>query len=120
MTGPSQLADGGSASGCRRARQSFFPIRRGDADAAGQVVEQARRFGCPTVGIFYPRGETGPEERTEEFDGELRASDPSAFATLIGHCVQVGVDMGFDLIKTQYTGSEETFRRVMDVAGPFR
>lgn len=83
--------------------------------AAGGVVEQARRYGLPAVGIMYPRGEH--KGQTEEFL-TLKEEEPDHYTELVGHCVQVGVDMGFDLIKTQYTGSEESFRRVMKSAGP--
>lgn len=82
--------------------------------AGGEVVEQARRYGLPVVGIIYPRGER--EGRPEDFVS-LKAEDPDAYSELVAHCVQVGVDMGFDLIKTQYTGSVESFRRVMNCAG---
>jgi DhnA family fructose-bisphosphate aldolase class Ia len=83
--------------------------------AGGGIIEQARRYGIPTVGIMYPRGELDGEP--EEFLA-LKAEAPERYAELVGHCVQVGVDMGFDLIKTQYTGSENTFRRVIAAAGP--
>lgn len=82
-------------------------------EAAGQVVEDARRYGLPTVGILYPRGER--DGRPEEFE-EMKLGDPNAYGELVGHCIQVAVDLGFDLIKTQYTGSEETFRQAMACA----
>lgn len=81
---------------------------------AGEVVESARKYGLPTMGIMYPRGEVGGE--AEEFES-LRDEDPDAYTELVGHCVQVGVDLGVDIIKTQFTGSAETFKRVAYLAG---
>lgn len=82
---------------------------------AGEVVERARERGLPSVGIMYPRGET-KDEKPEEFI-QLLKTDPAAYAELVGHCVQVGVDLGVDLIKTQFTGSTESFEKVVYLAG---
>jgi DhnA family fructose-bisphosphate aldolase class Ia len=82
---------------------------------AGEVVEAARSRGVPVVGIMYPRGDR-EDGKPEEFLTLLK-SDPRAYTELVGHCVQVGVDLGVDLIKTQYTGSTESFREIVYLAG---
>ena len=70
-------------------------------DQAGMIVEEAAALGMPALGIVYPRGEIG--ETDNNFD-DLKANDPLAYADMLAHCVSTGVDIGFDVIKTQFVG----------------
>ncbi len=81
---------------------------------AGIIIEEADKYGLPTVGIIYPRGENQDGSTNDNYD--LKENDNSSFTELVGHCVQLGVDLGVDLIKTQYTGSMESFVKVITVA----
>jgi fructose-bisphosphate aldolase/2-amino-3,7-dideoxy-D-threo-hept-6-ulosonate synthase len=77
------------------------------------VVRDAERFGMPTLALMYARGEKGAAD--DNFDSE-RLGDGESYATRIRHAVRVGVELGADVIKTQYTGSAESFRSVVDVS----
>ncbi|MEY9607052.1 DhnA family fructose-bisphosphate aldolase class Ia [Bradyrhizobium japonicum] len=78
--------------------------------AASEVIAEADRFGIPTLGIIYPRGERGGLDNNYD---DLKKSDPSAFAGMIAHCTALGADLGFDIIKTMYTDNSEMFRSVV-------
>lgn len=80
---------------------------------ASRVIEKAARFGIPVLGIIYPRGEGLRGD--EDFEA-LKESEPIRYAEYVAHCVAVGRDLGFDLIKTKFTGDADTFRLVTQVA----
>ncbi len=65
-------------------------------ESAGEVVRDCNRWGMPLLIMIYPRG-TG--------------IDPTSPQS-VGHCVRVAEELGADLIKTNYTGDPETFRRI--------
>jgi DhnA family fructose-bisphosphate aldolase class Ia len=76
----------------------------------GRVNKECSRFGMPLFAIMYPRREA--DGRDDNYE-ELRRSQPEAYAKLVRHAVRVGVELGADLIKTQYTGSLDTFTTVI-------
>ncbi len=78
---------------------------------AASIVEQAERYDMPTVGIIYPRGENSDGSPNE--NDELKQVDPEAYSEIVAHCAQIGVDLGVDLIKTQYTGTPKSFEKVI-------
>lgn len=78
---------------------------------AAFIIEQADRYEIPTVGILYPRGENSDGSTNE--NEELKQNDPEAYSQIVAHCVQIGVDLGVDLIKTQYTGTNKSFEKVI-------
>jgi len=80
---------------------------------AGAIVEEAAALGLPCLGIVYPRAEDGHFDNNFDL---LRQNDPQAYADLVAHCVSVGVDLGFDVIKTQFVGPPEVFRPVVRAA----
>lgn len=65
-------------------------------ESAGEVVRDCNRWGIPLLIMIYPRG---------------KGIDPTSPQS-IGHCVRVAEELGADLIKTNYTGDPETFRRI--------
>ncbi len=65
-------------------------------ESAGQVVKDCNRWGMPLLVMIYPRGKG------------IDATSPQA----VGHCVRVAEELGADLIKTNYTGDTESFRRI--------
>lgn len=81
---------------------------------AGFIIEQAARYSMPVVGIMYPRGESDSSD-VEEYD-LLRKNEPKKFTQLIAHCVQIGVDLGVDLIKTQYLGEDQNYEALLNVS----
>lgn len=82
---------------------------------AGEIVSEAQKYNMPVCGIIYPRGENSDNSDNNYFD--LKIKDNNAYCDLITHCVSLGVDIGFDFIKTQYTGSKESFKQVIKTAG---
>lgn len=67
-----------------------------------QVQERARDYGLPVIGWMYPRGEYVPND-----------TDP----TIVAYGARVGLELGCDALKVKYTGSVDSFRRVVQLAG---
>ena len=64
----------------------------------GHVSEQCHRLGVPLLGMMYARGEN------LQIDG-----DPT---NGVAHAVRLGWELGCDVVKTQWTGSMESFEIV--------
>jgi len=65
-------------------------------ESGAKVVRDCNRWGVPLLVMIYPRGKG------------IDAFSPQA----IGHCVRVAEELGADLIKTNYPGDPESFRRI--------
>jgi len=65
----------------------------------GKVSEECEVFGMPLLAMMYPRG---PKIQSEH--------DP----TLVAHAARIGAELGADIIKTNYTGSIESFKAVVE------
>lgn len=65
----------------------------------GSVADKCDALGVPLLAMMYPRGAKIPSEH-----------DPEAVAL----AARLGAELGADIIKTNYTGDIETFRRVVD------
>lgn len=64
----------------------------------GALADQCDSFGMPLLAMMYPRG---PNIRNEnEFD-------------VVSHAARIGAELGADVVKTVYTGDQESFRRVV-------
>jgi len=64
----------------------------------GQVAREARDWGMPLLAMMYPRG----EKIKDEYDPQV-----------IQHVARLGAELGADLVKVSYTGSVESFRKVV-------
>lgn len=64
----------------------------------GQVSAQARAWGMPLLAMMYTRGE--------------KAKDPYDPA-IVSHAARVGAELGADMVKVSYTGSAESFKKVV-------
>jgi len=64
----------------------------------GTVARDAVEWGMPLLAMMYPRG----EKIKDEYDPQV-----------IAHVARLGAELGADLIKVSYTGSVESFRRVV-------
>jgi len=64
----------------------------------GQVAKICEEWGMPLLAMMYPRG----EKIKNEYDVEV-----------VKHAARIGAELGADVVKTNYTGSEETFREVV-------
>jgi len=64
----------------------------------GRVETKCRQLGMPILALMYPRG-PGIKNR---FDVQY-----------VEYAARLGAELGVDMVKTYYTGSTETFRRVV-------
>lgn len=67
----------------------------------GQISKQAASFGMPLVAHIYPRGSL--IEKKDQYEWKN-----------VAYAVRAGAELGVELIKTNYTGSPETFSRVVE------
>lgn len=65
----------------------------------GLVAKEADRWGVPLLAMVYPRGK-----------GVKDPYDPN----LVAHGARLGAELGADVVKVPYTGSPETFRKVVE------
>lgn len=79
----------------------------------GKISEACNYYDMPLMAIMYPRGESGSVVNNYY---ELKKKSPEKYKELVMHCVRIAVELGADIIKTQYTGSVESFRDVIHVA----
>ncbi|HPP87661.1 MAG TPA: 2-amino-3,7-dideoxy-D-threo-hept-6-ulosonate synthase, partial [bacterium] len=64
----------------------------------GNVVEECMEWGMPLIAMMYPRGKKINQEND---------------VNVVKHAARVGAELGADIIKTNYTGSPETFAEVI-------
>ncbi|RJR38424.1 MAG: fructose-bisphosphate aldolase [Deltaproteobacteria bacterium] len=64
----------------------------------GRVARECREWGLPLLTMMYPRG----EKIKDEYD-----------TGVIMHVARLGAELGADIVKVSYTGSVESFRRVV-------
>jgi fructose-bisphosphate aldolase/2-amino-3,7-dideoxy-D-threo-hept-6-ulosonate synthase len=64
----------------------------------GRVADRCDEFGIPLLAMMYPRGPTIKSEH-----------DPKAVA----HAARLGAELGADIIKTNYTGDQESFKDII-------
>ncbi|HTY51588.1 MAG TPA: 2-amino-3,7-dideoxy-D-threo-hept-6-ulosonate synthase [Methanomicrobiales archaeon] len=65
---------------------------------AGRISRDCTKWGLPLLVMIYPRGKN------------VDATSPTA----IGHCVRVAEEIGADFIKTNYPGSPEAFKKIVE------
>jgi fructose-bisphosphate aldolase / 2-amino-3,7-dideoxy-D-threo-hept-6-ulosonate synthase len=64
----------------------------------GFVSKQCEELGLPMLAMMYPRG----KNIHNQYDVDL-----------IAHVCRVGAEMGADVVKTNYTGDPDTFKKVI-------
>lgn len=79
-----------------------------------KVTAKAHAIGIPVLAICYPRHEAPTHDAENYID--LKKNDTPAYTQLVAHCVRVAAEIGVDVIKTQYTGSTTSFRKVIQAA----
>ena len=65
----------------------------------GKVADECDLLGMPLLAMMYPRG---PKIANEH------AADP------VAHAARIGAELGADIVKTNYTGDTQSFRRVVE------
>jgi DhnA family fructose-bisphosphate aldolase class Ia len=73
-----------------------------------RTVEEAEVFGVPVVAIVYPR-RLDPDTGLDDNYLTLRENEPAEYGALVAHCVRAGSELGASVVKTVYTGNENTF-----------
>jgi class I fructose-bisphosphate aldolase len=69
------------------------------------LVREAERMGMPVIAHAYPNGSLVPPDAVYS-------------AVQVRYAARLVMELGVDIVKTFYTGSVETFARVVDVAAP--
>jgi len=64
----------------------------------GSISERCQFWGMPLLAMMYPRGEKISDQNDVQF---------------VKHAARVGAELGADIVKTNYTGSPETFKEVV-------
>ncbi len=65
----------------------------------GRLCSEANEWGMPVLAMMYARG----PKITNEYD-----------PAVVAHCARVGVELGADIVKVNYTGDMDSFTRVVD------
>lgn len=65
----------------------------------GEISRSCNEWGMPLLAMMYPRGRKIKNEYAEEY---------------VAHAARVGAELGADIVKTSYTGSLESFSRVVE------
>ncbi len=65
----------------------------------GKVAEECDSFGIPLLAMMYPRGPRIANEHALE---------------VVAHAARIGAEIGADIIKTNYTGTIESFKQVTE------
>ncbi|KXA97771.1 fructose-bisphosphate aldolase [candidate division MSBL1 archaeon SCGC-AAA259I09] len=63
----------------------------------GRIAETCESWGMPLIAMMYPRG----EKIENEYDSEV-----------VAHAARVGAELGADIIKTNFTETVSSFRKV--------
>lgn len=64
----------------------------------GSMAKICEEWGMPLLAMMYPRG----KKISDQFDVEV-----------VKHAARIGVELGADVVKTNYTGTPESFREVV-------
>jgi len=76
-----------------------------------EVSRECDILGMPLMAQMYPRREING---TDYNYYDLKKEQPEKYAELVRHAARVGVELGADIIKTQFTGNSDTFRSVVE------
>ncbi|MDQ1281636.1 MAG: fructose-bisphosphate aldolase, class [Thermoproteota archaeon] len=64
----------------------------------GRIADECEEYGIPLLAMMYPRGSNIKSQHD---------------VTVVKHVARLGAELGADLVKTNYTGSPETFREIV-------
>jgi len=68
----------------------------------GKIEEEAHRAGLPVIGWMYPRGRAIKDDDSPE---------------ITAYAARVGLELGADIVKIKYCGSQESFKKAVEAAG---
>lgn len=81
----------------------------------GDISRECARLGMPLMAQVYPRTENEYGKGDNNYH-DLQRDEPQKYTAMVRHCVRVAVDLGADIVKTQYTGSADSFASVVQCA----
>jgi fructose-bisphosphate aldolase/2-amino-3,7-dideoxy-D-threo-hept-6-ulosonate synthase len=68
-------------------------------EALGSTARKCEEWGMPLIAMIYPRG----KKIKDQYDVDV-----------VKHAARIGAELGADIIKTNYTGSPDTFKEVVN------
>jgi DhnA family fructose-bisphosphate aldolase class Ia len=85
-----------------------------ELEKLGHVAEEACRWGMPLIAEMLSARMLGNHL---DFTGTGKEALPANVAEDIALAARIGAEMGADIIKTRYSGGEESFRRIVAATG---
>jgi len=91
------------------------------------IIREAHNKGIPAIGWMYPRGKALFDRKSasrtlkialEEQEQTNLAIDETP--SIVAYGARIGLELGADIVKVKYTGSPESFQRVVQSAFPTR
>lgn len=76
-----------------------------EIERAAAYVKTAQKYGLPTVTHSYP-------------SGKLISDEERCTVENVGYAVRVSLELGVDIIKTFWTGSQESFAKIVQIGSP--
>lgn len=82
-----------------------------------QISDDCNKYGMPLLILAYPRSEIFANGKLNDNNYlKLKSENEEEYAKLVAHTVRIAFELGADIIKTQYTGSQKTFEKVVKSA----
>jgi DhnA family fructose-bisphosphate aldolase class Ia len=76
---------------------------------------ECQKYGIPLMAIMYPRK---PDKDGKDNNYlQMKIDDNEMYTKMVSHACRIAVELGVDIIKTNYTGSLESFKRVVYSSG---
>lgn len=75
------------------------------------VRRESESVGLPLLALMYTRG-----DKDNNYE-ELAHTNNDSYSDFVAHSVRIGVEMGADVIKTQFLAAPESFSKVASAAG---
>jgi DhnA family fructose-bisphosphate aldolase class Ia len=81
----------------------------------GSIAQECNDVGMPLLSIVYARSEG--KNGDENYDN-VKQTNKEEYTKLIAHAARVAVELGADIVKTQYTGDPDTFLFIVEACSP--
>jgi len=90
-----------------------------------KIIREAHSKGILAIGWMYPRGKSIFDRKSasatlrmaleEQVEANLSIDETPS---IVAYGARIGLELGADMVKVKYTGSKESFRRVVQYAYP--
>ena len=92
-----------------------------------KIIREAHNKGLPVIGWMYPRGKSLFNEKSSSKTLKIAQEEQRKTGlaideapSVVAYGARIGMELGADVVKIKYTGSQESFRRVVHSAFPTR